>query len=241
MTKGLEGGIQRGRTVRKKGEWRFESEEKVTWEREKERRAQLTYIAKRERALLHWNWHSNTHSLKSCHLNRAEFAACTCLCVCVCVCVNVCVCVSEWVNVSGYQMTCNPSRLSSMCFSLTHTHPHTHSQTQWSASPSLCVCVCESVTWIIHSRTILLSFYGQNRECVCGLCHPFIPFTHAHTQVHIVDLFFFLSHDKCEILTVMFKTLQGDLTDLSCINYVYKKTTCYSNTHQNHIHSNCFV
>ena len=53
MTKGLEGGIQRGRTVRKKGEWRFESEEKVTWEREKERRAQLTYIAKRERALLH--------------------------------------------------------------------------------------------------------------------------------------------------------------------------------------------
>lgn len=71
---------------------------------------QLTYIAKRESIASLKLTLKHTFTEKLSHLNLAELAACMC------------------VSVGGYQMTCNPSRLSSMCFSLFYTH--THSQTQ---------------------------------------------------------------------------------------------------------------
>lgn len=127
--------------------------------------------------------------------------------------VYVCECVLVWVCVVGYQMTCNPSCLSSMCF---NTHIHKHNDPPYQ---NLCVCECVCVSvWarkkprIVHCRNVLL---GSDS-------------THAYTSLyHTHYLTFKLNnqHTDCmlTVLVLVFCTWTFELVQK--FKYTFNPTT----------------
>lgn len=124
------------KSLRCMGDMERDRESRLSWPTlHKERTASLKVTLK------------HTFAEKLSHLNLAELAVCTCRTV------------RCGVGVCRYQMTCNPSCLSSMCLSLFFLYTHTHKH---ASPPYQNLCAGQQILeFFTHYRFIYATFLLQ--------------------------------------------------------------------------------
>lgn len=167
-------GMRVRKSLRCMGDVERDRESRLSWPTlHKERTASLKVTLK------------HTFAEKLSHLNLAELAVCTCRTV------------RCGVGVCRYQMTCNPSCLSSMCLSLFFSL-YTHSQTRFSTLPKP---VCRSAnTGIFHSLQVHICHLSLTvatlEDTVLMNINLLETYPHLKRQSIIYKHFMFYSHSN---------------------------------------------